>query len=58
MSSQVLSAADLKLLVYLCEKLDPEIIFSEPCILQQHVLLSFIQQLSVDLNIQTDLKHK
>lgn len=55
---QVLSASDLRLLVYLCEKLDPETIFAEPCTLQQHILLSFIQQLSADLNIQTDLKHR
>lgn len=56
--SQALSASDLKLLVSLCEKLDPDKVFAEPCVIQQHILLSFIQQLSVDLNIQTDLKHR
>lgn len=55
---QVLSASDLKLLVHLCEKLDPDKVFLEPCLIEQHILLSFIQQLSVDLNIQTDLKHR
>lgn len=55
---KVLSASDLKLLICLCEKLDPDKIFLEPCIIQQHILLSFIQQLSVDLNIHTLLKHR
>lgn len=51
-----LSASDLQLVVYLCEKLNPQIVFSQKKPLQQHVLLSLIQQLGADMNSNTDLK--
>lgn len=45
--------------MYVCENVDPEKVFSQsPCPLSQPVLLSLIQQLSVDLAMYTDLKHK
>lgn len=55
---QALSASDLPLVIYICEKLNPQAVFSRnPFPLQQHVLLSLIQQLSADdFNNHTDLK--
>ena len=45
--------------MYVCEQVDPESVFSQsPCPLSQPVLLSLIQQLSVDLTVNTELKHK
>lgn len=56
---QALSASDLSLVVYLCERLNPQVVFSgTPCPLHQPVLLSLIQQLSADLINHTELKHK
>lgn len=56
---QALSASDLNLVVYLCDKLNPETLFRQnPCPLQQAVLLSLIQQLSADMSNHTDLKYK
>lgn len=56
---QALSASDLNLLVKLCERVNPQQVFSQtPCPLQQPVLLSLIQQLSADLTTQTELKQK
>lgn len=57
---QALSASDLPLVIYICEKLNPQIVFYEnPCPLQQHVLLSLIQQLSADdFHNHTELKFK
>ncbi|XP_078367719.1 enhancer of mRNA-decapping protein 4-like isoform X2 [Oculina patagonica] len=56
---EALTAADLTVVMYVCENVDAETIFSQsPCPLSQPVLLSLIQQLSVDLTINTELKHK
>ncbi|KAL9975979.1 hypothetical protein ACROYT_G013208 [Oculina patagonica] len=56
---EALSTADLTLVMYVCEHVDAETIFCQsPCPLSQPVLLCLIQQLSVDLTINTELKHK
>lgn len=56
---QALSASDLSLVVFICEKVNPQQVFNQsPCPLQQHVLLSLIQQLSADMSNYTELKHK
>ena len=61
-----LCAADLQLLMNLCELVNPSLVFEQsinpitkkpqPCQLQQPVILSLIQQLSQDLNSHTELK--
>ncbi|XP_067853923.1 enhancer of mRNA-decapping protein 4 isoform X1 [Heptranchias perlo] len=54
---QALTAADLNLVLYVCETLDSQQVFGQhPCPLTQPVLLSLIQQLSTDLNSRTELK--
>ncbi|XP_054281595.1 enhancer of mRNA-decapping protein 4 [Macrosteles quadrilineatus] len=56
---QALSASDLGLVVFICENVNPQQLFSQvPCPLQQHVLLSLVQQLSADMNNNTEIKHK
>ncbi|PSN46679.1 hypothetical protein C0J52_06384 [Blattella germanica] len=56
---QALSASDLNLVVFICEKVNPQQVFNQtPCPLQQNVLLSLIQQLSADMSNYTELKHK
>ncbi|XP_021913253.1 enhancer of mRNA-decapping protein 4 isoform X2 [Zootermopsis nevadensis] len=56
---QALSASDLSLVVFICEKVNPQQVFNQtPCPLQQPVLLSLIQQLSADMSNHTELKHK
>ena len=56
---QALSAANLELVVYVCETVNPAQIFNQtPCPLEQPVLLSLIQQLSADIGNNTELKHK
>lgn len=56
---EALTASDLSIVVYVCESVDTETVFSQtPCPLSQPVLLSLIQQLSVDLTVDTELKHK
>lgn len=56
---QALSASDLALVTHVCERVDPQEVFKKGgCILQQHVLLSLIQQLSADLAHNTEVKHK
>jgi enhancer of mRNA-decapping protein 4 len=55
----VLSASDLNLVIYLCENVRPNELFSiQPCPLQTPVLLSLIQQLSADLNTHQELKYR
>ncbi|XP_025833677.1 enhancer of mRNA-decapping protein 4-like isoform X2 [Agrilus planipennis] len=55
---QALSASDLSLVVYVCEKVNPQEVFGlDKCILPQHVTLSLIQQLSADLTRNTELKY-
>ncbi|GCC27035.1 hypothetical protein chiPu_0005456, partial [Chiloscyllium punctatum] len=54
---QALTAADLNLVLYVCETVDSQLVFGQhPCPLTQPVLLSLIQQLSTDLNSRTELK--
>ncbi|XP_072925993.1 enhancer of mRNA-decapping protein 4 isoform X1 [Hemitrygon akajei] len=54
---QALTAADLNLVLYVCETVDSHLVFGQhPCPLTQPVLLSLIQQLSTDLNSRTELK--
>uniref|UniRef100_A0A674JHL9 Enhancer of mRNA-decapping protein 4 n=1 Tax=Terrapene triunguis TaxID=2587831 RepID=A0A674JHL9_9SAUR len=54
---QALTAADLNLVLYVCETMDPQQVFGQhPCPLSQPVLLSLIQQLSSDLGTRTELK--
>lgn len=54
-----LSTSDLKLVMLLCSKVNPDMVFDKsPCPLSQPVLLSLIQQLSVDLEDQLELKIK
>ncbi|CAI8015530.1 Enhancer of mRNA-decapping protein 4 [Geodia barretti] len=52
-----LSTSDLSLVLYLCQQVTPEDVFDKtPCPLSQPVLLSLVQQLSVDLSEHVDLK--
>jgi enhancer of mRNA-decapping protein 4 len=45
--------------VLIFEKVNPQQVFNQTlCPLQQHVLLSLIQQLSADTLNRTELKHK
>ncbi|KAL4613659.1 enhancer of mRNA-decapping protein 4-like [Arapaima gigas] len=54
---QALSAADLNLVLYVCETIDSQQVFSQhPCPLIQPVLLSLIQQLSTNLSTRSELK--
>uniref|UniRef100_W5MIA3 Enhancer of mRNA-decapping protein 4 n=1 Tax=Lepisosteus oculatus TaxID=7918 RepID=W5MIA3_LEPOC len=54
---QALSAADLNLVLYVCETVDSQQVFGQhPCPLIQPVLLSLIQQLSTNLATRTELK--
>lgn len=56
---QALSAANLELVVFVCETVNPAQIFNQiPCPLEQPVLLSLIQQLSAEIGNNTELKHK
>ncbi|XP_072014258.1 enhancer of mRNA-decapping protein 4-like [Amphiura filiformis] len=52
-----LSASDLRAVLFVCNALNAEELFSiDPCPMEQPVLLSLIQQLSHDLNNNTTLK--
>uniref|UniRef100_A0AAY4EVA0 Enhancer of mRNA-decapping protein 4 n=1 Tax=Denticeps clupeoides TaxID=299321 RepID=A0AAY4EVA0_9TELE len=54
---QALSAADLNLVLYVCETIDSQQVFGQtPCPLIQPVLLSLIQQLSTNLGTRSELK--
>lgn len=56
---QALSAVDLNLVIFVCEKVNPSREFNKtPFPLQQPVLLSLIHQLSSDLNSHTELKQE
>ncbi|KAK9701745.1 WD40 region of Ge1, enhancer of mRNA-decapping protein [Popillia japonica] len=51
------SASDLSLVLHVCEKVNPLEVFNQgTCLLQQHVLLSLVQQLGADLSHHTDIK--
>lgn len=55
----VLSASDLNLVLYLCENVRPNELFSiQPCPLQIPVVLSLIQQLAADLTTNQELKYR
>ena len=59
LSVQALSVSDLNMVLFLCERVDAQRLFSTtPCVLPQPVLLSLIQQLSADLGTATELKLK
>lgn len=53
---RALSGADLSLVLAACRAADPARVFAPPCSLQQHVLLSLIQQLATDMLHETQLK--
>ncbi len=54
---QALSVSDLNMVLFVCERVDAQRLFSQtPCVLPQPVLLSLIQQLSADLGTATELK--
>ncbi|CAL1278496.1 unnamed protein product [Larinioides sclopetarius] len=54
---QALSAMDVQLVLFLCESVNVDLVFgSSPCPLQQHVLLSLVNQLSADFNTKTDIR--
>lgn len=54
-----LSTSDLQLVTYLCHQVDPDTVFDKsPSLLSQPVLLSLIQQLSVNLEESLELKLK
>jgi enhancer of mRNA-decapping protein 4 len=56
---QALSASDLSLVMFLCSRASPHTVFAPTgCLLQQHVLLSLIQQLSADMSSHNDIKHR
>ncbi len=54
-----LSTSDLPLVIFTCQQVDPDILFDcSPIPLSQAVLLSLIQQLSVDLLDNLEMKIK
>nr|XP_021197112.2 enhancer of mRNA-decapping protein 4 [Helicoverpa armigera] len=53
---RALSAGDLSLVMVACRAIDPSEIFGSPCRIQQHVILSLVQQLATDMLHETDLK--
>ncbi|GIY27632.1 enhancer of mRNA-decapping protein 4 [Caerostris darwini] len=54
---QALSAMDVQLVLFLCENVNVDQVFgSTTCDLQQHVLLSLVNQLSADFNSKTDIR--
>ena len=54
-----MSTSDLQLVIYLCQQVDPDTLFYKlPLPLSQPVLLSLIQQLSVNLEENLELKLK
>ncbi|KAL1124155.1 hypothetical protein AAG570_001925 [Ranatra chinensis] len=45
--------------MYVCERVAPHQVFTQSGpLLQQHVLLSLIQQLSADMNHHTEIRHR
>uniref|UniRef100_A0A2S2PE80 Enhancer of mRNA-decapping protein 4 n=1 Tax=Schizaphis graminum TaxID=13262 RepID=A0A2S2PE80_SCHGA len=55
---KALSASKLELVLFVCEKVQPELLFIPPNALKTPIVLSLIQQLSHDLTNNTELKHK
>ncbi|XP_063229999.1 enhancer of mRNA-decapping protein 4 isoform X2 [Bacillus rossius redtenbacheri] len=55
---EALSAANLSLVMFVCERVNPQQVFSQtPCPLRQNVLLSLVQQLCADMSNYNDIKH-
>ena len=56
---EALNAVDLTFVLYVCQRVDAEELFSKKggC-LEQQIILSLIQQLSIDLTNETELKVK
>lgn len=55
---KALSASKLELVLFVCEKVQPELLFVPPNALKIPIVLSLIQQLSHDLTNNTELKHR
>ena len=54
-----LTASELNHVILVCNSCDPvELFDQDPCPLSQPILLSLIQQLSVDLSSDTELKYR
>lgn len=51
-----LSAENLSMVIYVCERVNVSTLFEEEYVLQQSCVLALIQQLSMDLHQQTELK--
>ncbi|XP_050294918.1 enhancer of mRNA-decapping protein 4 isoform X2 [Anthonomus grandis grandis] len=51
-----LSAENLGVVIFVCEKVDVNRVFGEQCLLSQSVLLALIQQLSMELHKNTETK--
>ncbi|CAG9768722.1 unnamed protein product [Ceutorhynchus assimilis] len=51
-----LSAENLSLVMFVCERVDVNNIFGEECLLSQSVLLALIQQLSMELHKNPEIK--
>ncbi|XP_071959655.1 enhancer of mRNA-decapping protein 4-like [Antedon mediterranea] len=54
-----LSASDLRLVLFACKSFSPEDLFGQtPCPVDQPVILSLLQQLSQELDTDTDIKYR
>lgn len=53
-----LNAENLGYVIFLCEQVDVQTLFGDECKLKQTCLLALIQQLSVELHKNTELKLK
>lgn len=51
-----LSAENLNVVIFVCERVDVNKVFGEPCLLSQSVVLALIQQLSMELHKNTETK--
>lgn len=51
-----LNAENLGYVIFVCEQVDVQTLFGEECKLKHNCLLALIQQLSVELHKQTELK--
>lgn len=51
-----LNAENVGYVIFVCEQVDVQILFGDDCKLKQTCMLALIQQLSVDLHKNTDLK--
>ncbi|XP_053604969.1 enhancer of mRNA-decapping protein 4-like [Plodia interpunctella] len=53
---RALSASDLSVVMAACRAADPAKVFIQPCLLEQSVLMSLVQQLATDMLHETQLK--